>query len=74
MPVVSLRSAYFPELDVAHSVKPVINRYDEYGVPQTGFSGRFGYAGALSRPPCGREAVTVLHQPHGDARQGLAQG
>ena len=47
MPVVSLRSAYFPELDVAHSVKPVINRYDEYGVPQTGFSGRFGYAGSM---------------------------
>jgi RHS repeat-associated protein len=24
-----------------------INRYDEYGVPQAGFSGRFGYAGAM---------------------------
>ena len=47
MPVVSLRSAYFPELDVAHSVKPVINRYDEYGVPPAGFSGRFGYAGSM---------------------------
>jgi RHS repeat-associated protein len=47
VPVVSLRSAYFPELDVAHSVKPVINRYDEYGVPPAGFSGRFGYAGSM---------------------------
>jgi RHS repeat-associated protein len=25
-----------------------INRYDEYGVPQSVFSGRFGYAGAMS--------------------------
>jgi len=24
-----------------------INRYDEYGVPQAGFSGRFGYAGSM---------------------------
>jgi len=45
----------WPMLDPLGSVTAVtdgagvatqINRYDEYGVPQTGFSGRFGYAGA----------------------------
>ncbi|MBN8553352.1 MAG: RHS repeat-associated core domain-containing protein [Caulobacterales bacterium] len=29
------------------NVATQINRYDEYGVPQAGFSGRFGYAGAM---------------------------